>query len=133
MAKVSQSHDWADVDSLTQLGGAFAKDLTRFFETYNQLRDRTSKTRLLGDRKGRIGFASRCVEEITRRSQSGASPIFRLLLEAVRAPAKQHADDRKKYPQQEGAHEERAFGSRFPRDRAEQKDTASRGQIARAL
>jgi len=49
LAKVLQSHSWADVDNAAQLGKAFAEDLTHFFETYNQLRGRTfERIRLAG-------------------------------------------------------------------------------------
>jgi inorganic pyrophosphatase len=43
LAKVFESHTWADVQTASQLGPAFAKDLSRFFETYNDLRGRTFK------------------------------------------------------------------------------------------
>jgi inorganic pyrophosphatase len=48
VAKVSQSRGWADVDSLSQLGDAFAKDLTSFFQTYNGLKGKTFKVTGLG-------------------------------------------------------------------------------------
>lgn len=38
VAKVAQSHAYADVDSLDRLGGAFVEELKRFFVTYNDLK-----------------------------------------------------------------------------------------------
>jgi inorganic pyrophosphatase len=40
LGKVAESHAWEDVTDAAQLGNAFARDLARFFETYNQLRGR---------------------------------------------------------------------------------------------
>jgi inorganic pyrophosphatase len=38
VAKVAQSHSYADINSLDQLGKAFLEDLKRFFITYNDLK-----------------------------------------------------------------------------------------------
>lgn len=48
IGKVDESHTWADVNAIDQLGASFTEDLTRFFETYNALRDR--EYRMIGCR-----------------------------------------------------------------------------------
>jgi inorganic pyrophosphatase len=45
LAKVAQSHSWADIKEAQQLGTAFSGDLSKFFETYNALRGREFRLR----------------------------------------------------------------------------------------
>lgn len=49
VAKVRQSRAYADITTLAQLGDAFAHELTRFFETYNALKDKRFEVQRIGD------------------------------------------------------------------------------------
>ena len=52
LGKVEKSHTWADVETVEQLGEAFTRDLSLFFETYNRLRDRGfDTTRIEGPKR----------------------------------------------------------------------------------
>ena len=49
VAKVAQSHTYADVCDVEQLGDAFLKELTRFFITYNELKGKQFRVVAVGD------------------------------------------------------------------------------------
>jgi inorganic pyrophosphatase len=49
VAKVEQSHTYAGITALADLGDAFVGDLTRFFETYNELKGKRFSVTAIGD------------------------------------------------------------------------------------
>jgi inorganic pyrophosphatase len=56
IGKVAQSNTYRDIDSLEPLGSSFTNDLTLFFQTYNQLRDRRFDAVAIGDAQRAAGL-----------------------------------------------------------------------------